>query len=160
MRVFYKLFGRSKGSEEKIAWFDGEDPGMIRAIQEAQSKFHYIEEAILDDSKRVVPAMEECLIKYAVPATEVISVEHLFVSYLYFDGESIKGVVVSNPVYTNIVKYGMEITIDPARVTDWLYTIGGESRGGFTFKYMWKNFTDEEKILYRDQPPFVWLRLA
>jgi uncharacterized protein YegJ (DUF2314 family) len=160
MSIFKKLFSKSNQPEEPIAWFEDQSPEMNSAIQQAQASYAEIEQAMLDDRQRVLPAIEESLIKYAFPATKKgVLVEHMFISDLHHDGETLVGTLASDPMYTSKVKCGMEIKIDPARVSDWLFILGGETKGGFTFKCMWNTFSSDEKNMYRNEPPFSWLKL-
>jgi uncharacterized protein YegJ (DUF2314 family) len=147
-------------SAEEITWFSGEDPRMQAAIAQAQKEFSVFQEELTLESRRILPAMEQCLIKYAFPATKNgVEAEHMFLSDLYWNGTNIVGVLASEPMYTDSVQEGQEVIVDPSRVSDWLYIINGETHGGFTFKKMWETFSSEEKDAYRDQPPFVWLNL-
>ena len=131
---------------------------MLRAIQQSQSTFHEFVRAVDEDRMRVVPALEEALVKYAFAATEGgAEVEHMFLSRIERSSESLSGVVTGEPLYTKAVKRGERVQIDPARVSDWLYVIDGKGIGGHTFKLIWSRFSEEEKSAYRSQPPFVWL---
>jgi uncharacterized protein YegJ (DUF2314 family) len=145
---------------EEIAWFSGEDPGMQAAIAQAQKEFSVFQEELALESRRIVPAMEQCLVKYAFPATKNgVEAEHMFLSDLYWDGTNSVGILASEPMHTDAVQEGQKVIVDPKRVSDWLYIINGKTHGGFTFKKMWESFSNEEKVAYRDQPPFVWLAL-
>ena len=133
---------------------------MVNAIKEAQDKFNIFESELIQDSRRVVPAIEECLIKYAflTPNSTETAVEHMFISDPDFDGTLIKGTLASEPEHAD-VESGDEIVINKAYVSDWLYIIDGKTVGGFTFKYMWGKSSKEEKKMYKKSPPFCWLEL-
>jgi uncharacterized protein YegJ (DUF2314 family) len=147
-------------NQEPTFIFSGEDKGMQEAIKLAQNRFPKFKEEVALESRRIVPAMTECLIKYAFPSdNNSVEMEHMFLSDIHFDGKNIYGTLTSEPIYTKKVKEGEKIKVDSKRVSDWLYIIEDKTYGGFTFKYMWKNFSETEKNEYRSQPPFCWLDL-
>ena len=148
-----------ESTDESIAWFAEEDPGMREAIQRAQDSFPKFEAELVLESRRIVPAMEECLMKYAFPARKGsgVQVEHMFLSDVFHNGSEVVGTLASDPEYTDGVEAGDEIVVERRRVSDWLYVINGKPEGGFTFLHMWQGFSKQEKKMYRDEPPFCWL---
>lgn len=163
MAFFSKFFGNSQpdpSDDTPIQWFKGEDPGMQKAIDLAQKNYPKFASAIKKDAQRIVPAAEASLMKYAFPAQKRgVEVEHMFLGGLYFNREDIVGELASQPMYTRKVKEGDEIIVDPERVTDWGIVIDGKCHGGYTFKFMWKNFSKQERDMYREHPPFAWMDL-
>lgn len=164
MAFFSKFFGNSDSDSDDdnpIAWFKGEDPGMQKAIELAQQNYPKFASAVKKDAQRIVPAAEASLMKYAFPAQKRgVEVEHMFLGDIYFDGENIVGTLASQPMYTRKVKEGDEVIVDPERVTDWVIVIDGKCHGGYTFKFMWKNFSKEERRMYAEHPPFEWMDLG
>ncbi len=145
--------------KEAIAWFEGEDKEMLMAINSAQSNFPIFLKAMEEESKRIVPAFEDALVKYAFPATKhEVKVEHMFLSEIRFNGNFLSGILVSDPMYTDAVKVGQTIEIEPSRVSDWLYVINGVGTGGYTFKIIYSRFSEQEKEYYSNEPPFVWIK--
>lgn len=131
---------------------------MLRAIREAQSTFPDFVLAMEEESRRVVPAFEQALVKYAFSATKKgVQVEHIFLSNISKKNGTLWGTVAGTPLYTSEVKEGERVEIDPQRVSDWLYVVNGVGVGGSTFKLMWSRFSEQEKALYGGQPPFVWI---
>ncbi|MDD4937859.1 MAG: DUF2314 domain-containing protein [Candidatus Shapirobacteria bacterium] len=150
----------NKLNQKQIFLFSGEDEGMQEAIKIAQEEFPKFKEEIETESKRILPVMTECLIKYAFPSDDnKVKMEHMFLSNIYSDGNNVYGTLVSEPLYTKKVKEGDKIKVELDRVSDWLYIIDDKTHGGYTFKYMWKKFSDFEKEKYRNHPPFCWLEL-
>ena len=160
MELIKKLFGK-KWDQEGINIFEGEELGMRNAIQEAQKHFpQFIEEMKLE-SRRIVPAFEECFIKYAFKAEKQgLAYEHMFVTELYHDGSQLTGVLASSPQYTDAVVEGDKIIVKPEMVSDWLFVLNGEAKGGFTFVYMWHCFSKEERQMYVNEAPFFYLGLT
>ncbi|HEX3047594.1 MAG TPA: DUF2314 domain-containing protein [Bacillota bacterium] len=145
--------------KEPVVWFEGEDQEMLEAIHLAQSNFSQFLDAIEEESRRIVPVFEDALVKYAFPATKnKVKVEHMFLSNIQFNGNCLSGVVVSEPMYTDAVKAGQTVEIEPSRVSDWLYVIDGAGTGGYTFKVMYSRFSEREKKMYGNEPPFVWIK--
>jgi uncharacterized protein YegJ (DUF2314 family) len=155
-----RFFNWSKKKHQPISWFEGQDVEMLEAIQQAQSTFPDFVSAIELESRRILPAMDDTLVKYAFPATKQrVKVEHMFLSNIEMRGASMYGILNSEPLYTEGINEGDAIEIDLSRISDWLYVVGGIGTGGYTFKVMWSRFSEKEKSYYRDQPPFVWLDL-
>lgn len=150
-----------KKNDEPIISYEEEEQGMQEAIKLAQQSFSECAAEIVLESRQIFPVMEVCLIKYAFPAREGsgTKIEHMFLSDVYHNGVNIIGVLASEPMYTDNIAQGDEVVVDQSRVTDWLYIIDGKAHGGFTFKYMWQCFSREEKDIYREEPPFLWLDL-
>ncbi len=131
---------------------------MLEAIHQAQSTFPNFVSALEEESRRIVPTFEQALVKYAFPATKKgVKVEHIFLSNISKENGALWGVVVGTPLYTNEVKEGGRVEIDPRRVSDWLYVVNGVGFGGPTFKLMWSRFSEQEKASYGGQLPFVWV---
>lgn len=146
-----------KKAVPEISWFSGESPAMNRAIAEAQEGFGHFSEVVSGETANV-PRPEIALVKYAFKATRPGAVvEHVFVGDIYRQDEALWGTVNADPVYTDEVSEGDVIRVDRDRVSDWLYVIDQRGVGGFTFRTMWRNFSREERDLYRNQPPFLWL---
>lgn len=151
--AIFDIFKKKK----TISWFEAEDSQMQEAIQTSQETFHEFLNALEQDSYRILPALEVALIKYALPATNSIKVEHNFLSEITLDNGVLSGVISNKPIYAKEFQEGQRITIDPLRVSDWLYLIEGKSFGGLTIKLIWSRFSDEEKSQYADRPPFSWV---
>ena len=155
------MFNWKKKPDNAVYTFEAEDPEMLVAIRAAQSSYSEFLSELRKEGQRIVPAMEESLVKYAfMVKSSSVDVEHMFLSDLEFRGEGLVGTLTSEPVNVRDVKAGDEIEIDPKRVTDWMYVVDGRGTGGFTFKVMWNRFSSDEKSEYREQPPFIWLNLA
>ncbi|STQ90275.1 DUF2314 domain-containing protein [Iodobacter fluviatilis] len=154
----FGMFRRKNLPAEPISWFEGEDTEMLSAISRAQESYPEFIAALEEESRRVVPAFEQALVKYSFPASKRnVKVEHIFLSDIEKRGDSVFGIVNGEPIYTNVVREGDRIEIERPRISDWLYVVNGVGVGGFTFKVMWAKFSDKEKAGYRDQAPFRWL---
>lgn len=157
----FNIFKNKKNddnSQDPIKWFSGEDVGMTKAIKEAQANYDIFLKELTNESRRIIPAMTVCLIKYAFPYKDgsFEGVEHMFLSDIYIENDTVFGTLNSESFYTDI-KEGTKITVDRNFVSDWLYVIDEKTYGGFTFKYMWNTFSDEEKLMYGNEPPFCWI---
>ena len=144
-----------------IHWVSGEDPAMQFAIKKAQQSFPAFEQAIIQDLAREEPEIVDSLVKYAFPTekSECI-VEHMFLSdFEYLDGKLL-GILMSEPQYAENVEEGDQITIELNSISDWLYVKDGKVYGGYTFELIWKSFSDDEKQMYIQDPPFSWMDLS
>ena len=154
-----KSFFRKK--PEPTYSVDGEDPAMQAAIREAQATFPDFIAEVQKDRQRIVPALEEALVKYMFPMdSSPLEFEHMFLSDLDFRGATLFGTLTSEPIQVRNRKAGDVVAIESERVSDWLYVADGKGTGGFTFKVMWSRFTHGERRKYRQAPPFCWLDVA
>lgn len=152
------VFGLFKKKPSPVSWFEGSDDEMLKAIRESQSSIGSFIAAIEEENRRVVPAFDAALVKYAFPATKQgVKVEHIFLSDVTIRGNQLSGIVNDAPRYTDEVKEGDVVAIDTERVSDWLYVVNGVGTGGYTFRVMWKKFTEAERAGYGQHPPFAWL---
>ena len=104
---------------------------MQAAIKQAQESFQEFVKAIALEQRRVIPVIEDSLVKYAFPATKMgVRVEHIFLSDIELANGVLSGVINNEPMYTDEVEEGQRIDIDPSRVSDWLYVIQGKGTGG------------------------------
>ncbi len=146
-------------AKEPVAWFAGEDQEMLEAIHLAQKNFPQFLKAMEEESRRILPVFEDALVKYAFPATKnEVQVEHMFLSNIQVNGSRLSGMIASEPMYTDAVKVGQTVEIEPSRVSDWLYVINGAGTGGYTFQVMYSRFSEREKEMYGNEPPFVWIK--
>ena len=114
----------NQNNEEPSFVISSDDPEMQEAIKLAQSEFHIFFDEIINESKRIVPVMEECLIKYAFQSEmKDVEMEHMFLTGIFYNGEKIVGYLDSEPRYISSIKKGDLVFIEKNRVTDWLYTL-------------------------------------
>ena len=98
--------------KEPISWVDGRDVEMAEAVHQAQSAFQEFVSALEEYSRRIVPMVDQALVKYALPATKSgVAVEHVFLSNIQKKGDSVFGVVASEPLYTSIIREGEYVEI-------------------------------------------------
>lgn len=141
-------------TDEDIALFSDADPAMRAAIEEARRTYP----EFLKVLQEAPDSIDECLMKYGFPA-EQVEVEHMFLDELTWDGENLVGVLASDPQYTNKWECGDRVVVDPEQISDWAYLKDGKGHGGFTFKYMWSRFGEQERAMYGEHPPFAWFGL-
>jgi len=77
------------------------------------------------------------------------------VGNLTSDGKSYRGTVNNEPQLTKVVKYGDQVTIDPQRISDWMYLDKGVLKGGYTIRVMKKNLSEEEKKAFDQEVGFI-----
>ena len=96
--------------------------------------------------------------KYAFPVEQgPTEVEHMFLADFELEDGSLYAYLASSPQFTDAEEEGDRIKVEPNQVSDWLYVTLEETLGGYTFIVMWENFSEEEKSMYKDHPPFCWL---
>ena len=94
-------------NKEPSIVFSNEDAEMQEAIKLAQNEFYLFMNELILESKRIVPAMEECLIKYAFQSdSKDVEMEHMFLTDISFDGEKIVGYLANEPQHISTFKEG------------------------------------------------------
>ena len=144
----------------EITWYSGENKEMQLAISKTQEVLPEYLNILDEDSKRVLSALEVSIVKYAIKSKDKrVGYEHVFMDQIELDSGKVYGTLNSQPEYNDDFEEGQRIEIDIRYISDFIYVIGGNPQGGFTFKVMWNHFTKEEKLAYKGHPPFSWLKL-
>ncbi len=71
--------------------------------------------------------------------------EHLWIRDITAKGDTLFGIVDSEPRVTREVKHNDTIVIDPARISDWMYYDNGKLVGGYTLRYERSKLSAEEQ---------------
>lgn len=130
--------------------FKEDDTAMNQAILKANKTFEYFETAF----KAPQEGYESFAIKVRFD-TEDGGGEHIWVGNLSSDGKSYNGTVNNEPQLTKAVKYGDQVTIDPKRISDWMYLDKGVLKGGYTIRVMKNNLSEKEKKAFDQEVGFI-----
>ena len=63
---------------------------------------------------------------------EADAVEYMWVGDLTYDGARFHGTLDNDPAAITSLKHGDKVSIEPAKVVDWMYAEDGKAVGGYT----------------------------
>ena len=151
MGLFSNLFGKKKEEkkESKKIFYAQPDELMNEATRNAQQNFKYFWRELYWEQRRIVPAHNFAMVKFAfeqgVEGEEQPVVEHMWVNNIDFDGAFISGELVNDPSQlTNVVK-GDIVNRKVSELSDWMFSIGSKTYGGFTIQAMRSEMGEEER---------------
>jgi len=108
------------------------DPEMTAAIQEARSTLSLFFDAFEFPSA----TQKHFLLKLAFDGP-VGEIEHIWIADLDLSTSPATGVIANEPVIPNF-QYLQKVTLDPSRITDWMFYEGDNVIGAFTTKLLQK----------------------
>lgn len=139
--------------EDKRKYFSKEDNiKMLEAYEKAQNTFKYFWREVSWEYRRIIPVIDVSCVKVAFSESfegrDELVVEHMWITDIEFDGDVIKGILVNTPNDLKNISNGDIVNIGLNQVSDWLFSIAGETYGGFTIHAMKTEMNDEEKVEY------------
>ncbi|MDF7809806.1 DUF2314 domain-containing protein [Hymenobacter sp. YC55] len=86
-------------------------------------------------------------IKAGFPTDEGFK-EHIWLSELSVNGDTIYGVVDNKPDYTKAVVLGQKVAIHKDSITDWNYTQNGKLIGGYSIRVIRSRMSSKEQAAF------------
>lgn len=144
-------------SNDPIHTLSGSDPEMNAAIKKAQETFPEFVKELELESRRVVPALDQALVKafFFEPATPERG-EHMFVNRVRVEGGVVHGILASAPRSVGGLREGQEVSFPISRISDWFIVIEGRGRGGHTLDVIAKRMPKAAYAQASKHPPFAW----
>lgn len=134
---------------DKLYSISNDNEEMNAAIREAIRNYPLFERAVqLPDSTLTDFALK---MKFTYDGDNV---EHMWVSDLHMIGGQLFGVLNSEPVHVESMKYGDTLRVVRNDISDWMYAKDGKLQGGYTIKVIYKNLNENEKKEFRESFPF------
>ncbi|MCW3465887.1 DUF2314 domain-containing protein [Chitinophaga nivalis] len=141
-------------AENEVFFSEAEDPGMLKAFQQAQETFKYFWRELSWEARRIIPALDLACVKVAFSETVADQpepiVEHMWINDIGFDGETVSGVLVNNPNRLTNVQNGDFVTVPLQQISDWLLASQGKTCGGFTIQHLRAGMEEEERQEHDD----------
>ncbi len=137
------------GEAGNVEIVGADDPEMNAAIQQARSTLEQFIAALESPST----TQTYFSIKAGFPFDG--SLEHLWLSDVYYDGESFRGVLGNEPIYVESLHLGDEVTVRTAEVSDWMIVDDGRLLGGFTIHVLRSRMSDEERWQFDEDAGLV-----
>lgn len=128
------------GNASGVQTLEESDAEMNEAIEAARSSLSRFEEAMLSNN----PQYDLFALKVMFP-DQVGGSEHIWITDLILEGGQYRGLVGNEPQYTIIVEAGQEVTVDPEKISDWMYVEDGKLRGGYTFRVLRNRMSPHER---------------
>lgn len=135
---------------DQLTFFsEADNPQMVEAFHKAQETFKYFWRELSWELRRIVPALDLAFVKVAF--MENVSyqtspiVEHMWINEVEFDGYTVSGVLVNDPLELSNVKNGDFVEVPLNQISDWLFTSGGKTYGGFTIQVLRSGMDQQER---------------
>ncbi len=135
---------------------DGDDPEMNRAFERARSTFRYFWRELSWEYRRIVSGLNVASVKVAfwdgdsptpppAPDDGSLSVEHMWLGDVAFDGRTVYGTLLNQPSWLKSVQSGDGVEVPFERVEDWMYARNGRVYGGYTVNLMRSRMGEGER---------------
>ena len=140
MGFFEKILGKQidLGEQMPIYFVSSDEDYMQCAFEQARESFKYFWRELYWERRRIAPMLDYAMVKICF--LDVINGEevgeHMWVSDVEFDGETIYGTLVNEPDSVQNVKLGDQISAKIDEMSDWLFSIDGRAYGGFSVQAM------------------------
>jgi len=142
----------SESQSATIYQFDGGDPEMLQASENARNTFRYFWREMAWERRRIVPALDLACVKapfsdgdQAQGKPGDFEVEHMWISEVDFDGRNVSGTLLNVPNNLTTVKQGDSVTLPFGQIGDWMYAISGEVYGAYTVNLMRSRMDPRER---------------
>lgn len=129
----------SEAQPSKVFLFDNDDAAMQRAYETARANFRYFWREVHWERRRIVPALDLAAVKAPFSdggkgkrRKDEPEVEHMWMSEIDFDGETVFGILINSPNWLTTVKEGDEVGVPFETISDWMYAIDQVVYGAFT----------------------------
>ena len=142
----------SESQSSPVFFFDNSDPEMQRAYAQARANFRYFWRELAWERRRIVPALDLACVKapfsdgdQSVSSPDKAEVEQMWFDEIDFDGETVSGMLLSEPNWLKTVQAGDSVQIPLTQISDWMYAIGGEVYGAYTVNLMRSRMSPQER---------------
>lgn len=136
-----------KGSA-RVLVIHGEDPEMAAAMARARDTLPQFISAL----RLPTPAQTDFAIKVGFGDGQ--DTEYMWLAPVSYDGTHFKGKLDGDPVQVRDLKSGDAVTVEPARVADWMYIEDGRMVGGYTTRLLRDRMTPEQRRQYDESRAF------
>lgn len=156
-------------SEDPTFAVASDDDAMNAAMARARQTFRFCWREVAWDHQRIVPALEMSGVKLAFTTEDrpvgaglfrilreafgsdpEPTVEHMWIVPVAFDGASVMGELLNDPVDLPRFKAGDKVLLPVDRMSDWMYVLGGRVYGGHTIQLMRERMSAEERAAHDD----------
>ncbi|MGJ8659348.1 MAG: DUF2314 domain-containing protein [Cellulophaga fucicola] len=137
-------------NKEQEVFFVKENDKMSVAYKKAQETFKFFWRELYWEQRRIVPAHGLAIVKFPFEqmfeGDEKPTIEYMWVNNIYFDGETVTGVLVNKPIQLTNVAEGDVVSCDLHKISDWMLAISGKTYGGYTIHALRSDMSEEARV--------------
>lgn len=129
----------SDAEKPKVYKIDSGDPEIQAAYERARDTFRYFWRELTWERRRIIPGLDMAAVKapFTGPKKKGVrasapDTEHMWISDVDFDGETVSGTLMNDPNWITSVKSGDAVSVPLAGISDWMYVSLGDVYGGHT----------------------------
>lgn len=134
---------------EPIFMFDGQDPAMSQANEEARKTFKHFWRELSWERRRIIPALDLAAVK--LPFTDgprsdgFPEHEFMWIEDVEYDGTLLRGDLLNSPNWLTSVKAGDSVEAPLAHLADWMISREGLVYGAYTVQCMRSGMKPKER---------------
>ena len=132
-----------RAGEPNVYNVENDNAKMNEAIEKAKNSFQEFTTALESDN----PDFDFFALKQKFETSDGGS-EHIWIQDIQLIYSDFIGIVGNEPVYTNAIELGDTITVDPSKITDWMYYENNLIVGGYTIRVLRDSLSEEEKAQF------------
>jgi uncharacterized protein YegJ (DUF2314 family) len=138
-----------KHPADKVTYVAEDDPRMKAGMEKARSSVNTFIAAL----KLPKPGQSAFSVKMAF--TDGTNTEHMWLTPVSYDGKNFQGTVNNEPEKVKNVKLGQRVTVEPSKISDWMYVENRKLVGGQTLRVLRDALTPAERADFDKSVPFV-----
>lgn len=133
-----------------VAYVADNDSRLREASRRAQQSL----QSFVDALERPQPTQ----LNHAVKATfqDGKETEAIWLTALRFDGKEFHGTVSNEPVHLKNIHLGSKVTVEAAKVSDWMMVDNGRLVGGYTIRVVRDNLPLDDRKRFEQTVPFAF----
>lgn len=139
---------KEKAKSDNVVMVKEDDARMNAAIAKARATVQTFIAALQS------PKPDQSGFSIKVGFEDGAQVEHMWLTDVTFDGTRFHGVVNNDPDLVKNVKLGDKTTVDPAKISDWMYLEKDKLLGGETIRAMRDALSPAERVEFDKGIPF------
>jgi uncharacterized protein YegJ (DUF2314 family) len=138
-----------KQPEDKVTYVAPDDPRMNAAMAKARATVSTFITAL----KAPKANQSDFAVKMAF--TDRNGTEHMWLNPVVYDGKSFHGTINNDPQNVKNVKDGQSVSVEPAKISDWMFVENGKLVGGYTIRVLRDTMSAGERAEFDKSAGFV-----
>jgi uncharacterized protein len=132
-----------------------DDSEMNAAMQQARDSFGQFWTIVSEDYQRLIPVYTDAMVKASFSDPhKPANIEHMWVSGIEYDGQTITGTLESIPEHIPSISKGDQVQFSLSQVSDWIYEENGIAQGAFTVKLLRRRMSEKERMKHDSLYPY------
>jgi uncharacterized protein YegJ (DUF2314 family) len=136
------------GTEDRVTSVSDDDPRMNAAIAKARETVDTFIAALQS------PKAGQSQFTVKMAFSDGAHTEHMWLSPVSYDGKIFHGTVQNDPANVSNVKLGQQASIEPSKISDWMYVENGKLVGGYTVRALHEIMSPSERAEFDRTAPF------